>query len=142
VETENEVEAETGADQTEEENSASHEENQKENASFRTWDRCPKVTKKTDDVMQEALQCMRSLSEAVTKQDAFSISGKHIAASLQSSNRPQLEISVAQHHISELLFCLQIGSFASQIPRVYQTYQQNVPHINILAVITNPTQGY
>lgn len=73
---------------------------------------------------------MRSLSEAVTKRDAFSIFGEHVAASLRSSNRPQLEISVAQHHISEILFRLQIGSFATQIPRVYQTYQQNVPDIN------------
>jgi hypothetical protein len=67
---------------------------------------------------------MRSLSEAVTKWDASSIFGEHVAASLRSSNRQQLEISVAQHHISKVLFLLQIGSFASQIPRVYQTYQK------------------
>jgi hypothetical protein len=46
VETKNEVEAETGTDQTEEEKSTSHREIQQENASFRTPDRRPKVTKK------------------------------------------------------------------------------------------------
>jgi hypothetical protein len=60
---------------------------------------------------------MRLLTESMTKPDAFSIFGEHVAASLRSSNRPQLEKSVAQHHISEILLRLQIGSFASQIPK-------------------------
>lgn len=61
-------------------------------ASFRVPIVCPK-TRKVDDVFtNEALECMKTMTQAVTNRDtkSFTILGDFVADSLRTSNRPNM----------------------------------------------------
>lgn len=96
-----------------------------------------KADKHSNDFTTEALQCMKSLSEAVTKRDGSTIFGEFVADSLRSSNRSYIEIhgrTLAKQHISEALFNLQKGLYATQSSTYQQSYyttasvNMNTPH--------------
>lgn len=59
-----------------------------------------------NDITAEALICMKSISEAVTKRDSSSIFGEFVADSLRNSNRPTFEVNFAKQKITQILFDL------------------------------------
>jgi hypothetical protein len=74
----------------------------------------PKRSKKItneDGNVQEALQCMKTLTERVSKCDDYSVYGEHVGNKLRSCGRSNFEISIAQHHIDEILFNLTMGAY-------------------------------
>ena len=75
----------------------------------------PKRTKgrnTPDDISVEALQCMKSLTDAVAKRDSHSIFADFVSDTLRTSNRPQKEINLAKQKITEIIFNLQNGVYA------------------------------
>lgn len=71
-----------------------------------------KPTVPPDDITAEALICMKSISEAVTKRDSSSIFAEFVADSLRNSNRPTFEVNFAKQKITQILFDLQNGEYA------------------------------
>jgi len=57
------------------------------------------------------VKCMQSLSEVVSARDEHTVFGEHVAHKMRSSKRSHLEISIAQHHIHEILLKLEMGMY-------------------------------
>lgn len=93
-------------------NSHEREEKTDKTSNFRIP--APKRSKKIaneDGSVQEALQCMKTLTERVSKRDDYSVYGEHVGNKLRSCGRSSFEISIAQHHIDEVLFNLTMGAY-------------------------------
>ena len=76
----------------------------------RTMTRRPRKTLKDDNVVNDALQCMKRLTDTVAQQDSFSVYGEHVANKLWACNS-EYAVTVAQHHIDNILFNLAIGTY-------------------------------
>lgn len=65
-----------------------------------------------EDITAEALICMKSITEAVTKRDSSSIFGEFVADALRNSTRPVFEQKFAKQKITQILFDLENGAYA------------------------------
>jgi hypothetical protein len=63
-----------------------------------------KENREDDGNIQEALQCMKTLTERVSKRDDCFVDGEHVGNKLRSCGKSIAEISIAQHHIEEISF--------------------------------------
>lgn len=66
-------------------------------------------------MQQEAVKCMKSLSEVVSARDEHTVFGEHVAHKMRSSKRSHLEITIAQHHIHEILLNLEMGMYQGNL---------------------------
>jgi hypothetical protein len=73
---------------------------------------------------KEALNCMKTLTEIVSKRDDFAVYGEHIANKLRSSGRSLQEISIAQLHIEQICFSLVMGAYSRNNTFGPQNYSQ------------------
>ena len=71
-----------------------------------------KISNTSDNISVEALQCMKSLTEAVVKRDSYSIFADFISDSLRTANRPQHEVNRAKQSITQIIFDLQNGLYS------------------------------
>ena len=61
----------------------------------------PKRRKKNDETLaQEAVDCMKSLSEVVTKRDEYAVYVEHVAHKMRNCRRNRIEMSLAQYYIN------------------------------------------
>ncbi|XP_076756616.1 uncharacterized protein LOC143426831 [Xylocopa sonorina] len=65
----------------------------------------------------EALKCMKTLIEAISKRDEFSVYGEHIANKLRNSRKSHREIAIAQNHIDRICFNLIMGTYCEESGR-------------------------
>lgn len=71
----------------------------------------PKKKSKNDDtVVREAVECMRTLTNTVGKRDSFTVYGEHVANKLRECGS-KYAVTIAQHHIDNILFNLGIGNY-------------------------------
>lgn len=66
-------------------------------------------------MQQEVVKCMQLLSEVVSARDEHTVFGEHIAHKMRSSKKSHLEISLAQHHIHEILLNLEMGMYQGNL---------------------------
>lgn len=116
-----------------------HEREEKSDKALNFRIPAPKRSKKItneDGSVQEALQCMNALIERISKRDDHSVYGEHVGNKLRSCGRSIFEISIAQHHIDEILFNLTMGAYGqhpysstygthAHLPLTITTGQQN-----------------
>jgi hypothetical protein len=82
------------------------------------------------------LNCMKMLTEVVSKRDEFSVCGDHIANKLWRSGRSHQEISIALHHTEQICFNLIMDAYSPKNnfgPQNYSQYKnvpQNPPAFN------------
>lgn len=62
--------------------------------------------------MDEAYKFMQSIQENVKSKDDFDVYGKNIANRILGANQNDRAISIAKHHIDNILFQLEMGAFA------------------------------
>lgn len=85
----------------------------------------PKTAKRADDFTIEAVQCVKNISQVVTKRDSFTIFGDFVADSLRTCNRPNMEIVLAKKYITDIRFNLQSGSYHANDERYTTNINQN-----------------
>jgi len=74
----------------------------------------PKRRKKNDEtLMQEAVDCMKSPSEVVTKRNEYAVYGEHVAHKMRNCRRNRIEILLAQYYINEIILNLDMGIYAN-----------------------------
>lgn len=56
---------------------------------------------------------MKTLTEAVTQRDEFSVYGEHIAYKLRNCGKNPVEISLAQREIDDIIIKLQMGKYGT-----------------------------
>ena len=100
VNTENQIATEDQAD-----TSIKEIEQEDHGQSFRTPRNPPKCAQKSEDSpANEAVKCIKSLTQTVSAKDENSAFGEFIANKMKSCNRPRVEISLAQRYINDILF--------------------------------------
>jgi len=58
--------------------------------------------KNDETLAQGTVDCMKSLSEIVTKSDEYDVYGEHIAHQMRNCRRNRIEISLALHILIKL----------------------------------------
>ena len=77
----------------------------------------PKHARKSEDSpVNEAVKCMKSLTNIVGARDENSIFGEYVGNKMKNCNKPKAEICLAQHKISDILFRLDMGMLSVEIP--------------------------
>ncbi|XP_055591253.1 uncharacterized protein LOC129743292 [Uranotaenia lowii] len=75
-----------------------------------------KRIKKHDSPAEQAVKCMKMLCDNVSARDEYSAFGDYIANKLRNSSRPKMETAVAQKKMNDILFELDLGLLAREIP--------------------------
>lgn len=65
---------------------------------------------------------MKSLSEIVATRDENTVFGEYVANKKRNCNRPRVEVSLAQRYIYDVLFRLDMGLLAAEIPSIHKPH--------------------
>lgn len=77
-----------------------------------------RVRKNEDSAAQQAVNCLKSLSEVVNTRDEHSVYGEYVANKIRNCNKSRMEISLAQRYINDILFRLDMGMLAAEIQTI------------------------
>lgn len=103
----------------EEENETVHVECEDNSPPFKPPGRAPKrVRKNEDSAAQQAVNCLKSLTQVVSSRDEYAVFGEYVANKLRNCNKSRMEIALAQRNINDVLFKLDMGFLASEIPPI------------------------
>ncbi|XP_063594934.1 uncharacterized protein LOC134771909 [Penaeus indicus] len=98
--------------------------------SFQTPRNPPKRARKSEDSpVNEAVNCLKSLTHIVSGKDENSAFGDFVANKMKTCKRPRVEISLAQRYINDILFRLDMGLLSTDIQSMYKshTYPTSIP---------------
>lgn len=73
-----------------------------------------------EELLQNALHCMKTLLDTSAKRDEHSIFGEHVANKIRTCSRDNSEINIAQHHIENIVFNLCTGVY-NGVATIHQT---------------------
>lgn len=91
-----------------------------------------RVRKNEDSAAQQAVNCLKSLSEVVNSRDEHSVYGEYVANKIRNCNKSRMEISLAQRYINDILFRLDMGMLAAEIKTM-------MPPSTSCSSVTSPT---
>lgn len=130
----------TGDSQEQEEALNVDAEREDDRPPFKTPRNPPKrVRKNEDSPAQQAVNCMKSLSEIVTTRDEHSVFGEYVANKVRNCNRPRVEVSLAQRYINDILFRLDMGLLAAEIPSIQTPH---TPSTSISSIASHSPSSY
>lgn len=83
-----------------------------------------RVRKKEDSPAEQAV----NQSEIISTRDENSVFGEYVANKLRKRNKPKVEVSQTQRYINDILFSLDMGLLAAEIPSIHT---QHPPSISV-----------
>ena len=99
-------------------------------------DQTSKKKQKEGAAIQDAIQCMKTLTENTSNRDSFAVYGEHVAHKLWSCDC-DYTITVAQHHIDNVLFNLGIGTYHKPIST--PTFTHAFPSTSLSSYSSQPS---
>lgn len=84
-----------------------------------------RIRSSEDNLAQQVSECVKTLSNIITSRDEFSAYGEYIAHKMRNCAKSRREISIAQHNIDEILFRLEMRTYATEV----RDFKIENPHV-------------